>query len=653
MANNNLDNLNLNDDTRTGESGVSNQLYEKLLLKEEKERAASAEDSDQPMRLDDAARVKVLSPSRLVAKRFFRNKLAMVGLIILIILFAMCFLGPFFYPYKQTQKFTGYKMIEREYAVCGEPTSFLRYFVGVTNKDEVRNYVDTYIAEMESNGGETMYKQNGNTGDIFEVRKLGEDVYLLSRAGGEICRLDRISSKVRSGELPEAWMEPIKTAVTGASRTATSVDTEIDGQKLHIEFPSKLEAVVYGRYPEGDSRNVPGILASKLVFDSHNAGEEVNEEFQVAALTALYEADSFTFDGKQYTIDRSGEEVLIKDEAGSTYAGISKYSIRTREGKDSFDIEFKSTLATEVEKMIDGGLRSATFEYSVPQLNDKGEYDLDDEGKLVLVPETLNIERKEVAGEVRFHVSYNQRTEVWSLYESPSAKHILGTDGDGYDVFARIMYGGRVSLIVGFVVVILETILGVIMGGIAGFFGGWVDTLIMRLVDVFYCIPTMPIMIILASVFDKLKMPPYTRLFWMMVVLGVLGWSGIARLVRGQILSLREQEFMTAAEATGLKISRRIFKHLVPNVMPQLIVSMTMGLGSVILLESTLSYLGLGVKHPLATWGNMINSVSDIEAMKSYTYIWIPVGVLICLAVIAFNFVGDGLRDAFDPKMKR
>ena len=148
-------------------------------------------------------------------------------------------------------------------------------------------------------------------------------------------------------------------------------------------------------------------------------------------------------------------------------------------------------------------------------------------------------------------------------------------------------------------------------------------------------------------------MPPYNRLFWMMVVLGILGWSGIARLVRGQILSLREQEFMIAAEATGLKTSRRIFKHLVPNVMPQLIVSMTMGLGGVILTESSLSYLGLGVKHPLATWGNIINSVSTIDAMKSYTYIWIPVGVLICLTVIAFNFVGDGLRDAFDPKMKR
>jgi peptide/nickel transport system permease protein len=142
-------------------------------------------------------------------------------------------------------------------------------------------------------------------------------------------------------------------------------------------------------------------------------------------------------------------------------------------------------------------------------------------------------------------------------------------------------------------------------------------------------------------------------MIYLMLILGFLGWAGVARLVRGQILSLREQEFMTATEACGIAPSRRIFRHLIPNVMPQLIVSMTMGLGSVILLESTLSYLGLGVKHPLATWGNIINSVSSIEAMKSYVYIWVPVGILICLAVIAFNFVGDGLRDAFDPKMKR
>ena len=163
----------------------------------------------------------------------------------------------------------------------------------------------------------------------------------------------------------------------------------------------------------------------------------------------------------------------------------------------------------------------------------------------------------------------------------------------------------------------------------------------------------LPILIILGAIFDDQKLNSYVRLMWMMAVLGFLGWAGVARLVRGQILSLREQEFMTAAEATGLSTTRRIFRHLVPNVIPQLIVNATMGLGSVIIYESTLSFLGLGVKHPLATWGTMINSVtSSNENMVRYAYIWIPVGLLICLTVIAFNFVGDGLRDAFDPKMK-
>lgn len=164
----------------------------------------------------------------------------------------------------------------------------------------------------------------------------------------------------------------------------------------------------------------------------------------------------------------------------------------------------------------------------------------------------------------------------------------------------------------------------------------------------------MPILIILGAFFDSLRLSSYMRLVWMMAVLGFLGWAGVARLVRGQILSLREQEFMTAAEATGISTSRRIFRHLIPNVMPQLIVNATMGLGSVIITESTLSFLGLGVKHPLATWGNMINSVTgSSESMLKYTYIWVPVGLLICLTVVAFNFVGDGLRDAFDPKMKQ
>ena len=221
------------------------------------------------------------------------------------------------------------------------------------------------------------------------------------------------------------------------------------------------------------------------------------------------------------------------------------------------------------------------------------------------------------------------------------------------DMLTRIMYGGRVSLVIGFIVVIIQTLLGVVLGGVAGYFGGWVDNLIMRLVDIFYCIPNMPIIIILGAAMDGMRVDPTVRMLLLMLLLGFLGWAGIARLVRGQILSLREQEFMTATEATGIRTTNRIFKHLIPNVIPQLIVNCTMALGSTIITESSLSFLGLGVKFPFASWGNIINDVNDTYVLTTYWFIWIPAGICLLLTVLAFNILGDGLRDAFDPKMKR
>ena len=238
-------------------------------------------------------------------------------------------------------------------------------------------------------------------------------------------------------------------------------------------------------------------------------------------------------------------------------------------------------------------------------------------------------------------------------YADSSASHPLGTDEKGMDVFIRLMYGGRVSLTLGFVVVILETIIGIIMGGLAGYFGGKVDQLIMRLVDILNCIPTLPILLIASVVIDSWDIEAGMRIYYLMGIMTIFGWSGIARMVRGQILYLREQEFIVACEVMGIPTSRRIFKHLVPNIMPQLIVSMTLGLGSIILYESTLSYLGLGIPLPYAAWGTMISSSTDPITMASYPNLWVPAGILIVIAVLAFNFVGDGLRDAMDPKSKR
>lgn len=235
----------------------------------------------------------------------------------------------------------------------------------------------------------------------------------------------------------------------------------------------------------------------------------------------------------------------------------------------------------------------------------------------------------------------------------PSLAHPLGTNESGHDVLTRLMYGGRISLMVGFVVVIVEMVLGVTMGGIAGYYGGKVDMVIMRLVEMFVSIPFIPLMLIISSLLISLKVSPQDKIYYTMFIMGIIYWAGVARMVRGQILSLREMEYMQAAEATGIRTSRKIFRHLVPNVMPVIIVMATMDLGGVILMESTMSFLGIGVGMPYASWGNMVQSVNDNVIMRNFMNIWVPPGLCILLVVLAFNFVGDGLRDAFDPKMKR
>ena len=308
------------------------------------------------------------------------------------------------------------------------------------------------------------------------------------------------------------------------------------------------------------------------------------------------------------------------------------------------------------------------FSFLGPLFSPYGETEIDyetDRMNVVVTEFTYEVPVYDEYGNVKTDANGEIIYEVYTVYQMdktpkkvddhalPSAEHWLGTDADGMDVLTRIMYGGRISLTISFIVVFMEVILGVIFGGLAGYFAGWVDTVIMRVVDIFNCLPTLPLMLIIGAILDALKVPANVRIYYMMAFLTFFGWTGIARMVRGQILSLREQEFMVSATARGLSTPRKIFRHLIPNVMPQLIVSMTLGLGSVILSEATLSYLNLGVPKPYAAWGGMIGDIKDPIILQNYPNLWMPAGLCIVLAVLAFNFVGDGLRDAFDPKSKR
>jgi peptide/nickel transport system permease protein len=240
-----------------------------------------------------------------------------------------------------------------------------------------------------------------------------------------------------------------------------------------------------------------------------------------------------------------------------------------------------------------------------------------------------------------------------NFFAKPDKNHPMGTDKNARDVLARLMVGGRISLAISFLSVFAITLLGVIFGGISGYFGGAIDNVIMRICDILMCLPGFPILLIVGTLVEAAGIDLQYRIYYLMGFLTLISWSGTARLVRGQILSLREQEYMVAAEAMGYSTGRKIFKHLVPNVMPQLIVQMTLSLGSMILYEASLSYLGLGAPEEYAAWGTMINSANDVNILQNYFNIWGPPGICIIIAVLGFNFVGDGLRDALDPKMRR
>ena len=280
-----------------------------------------------------------------------------------------------------------------------------------------------------------------------------------------------------------------------------------------------------------------------------------------------------------------------------------------------------------------------------------GETTQDKSGKVEYTqqPITVTVDGKEVT----FYQVVETENTINSLAK-PDGNHLLGTDKDGRDVFTRLMYGGRISLTVSFIAVFAITIFGVVLGGISGYFGGAVDGVIMRICDILMCLPGFPILLIIGTLLDSMGVPSQLRIYYLMAYLTLFSWPGTARLVRGQILSLREQEYMVAAEAMGYSTSRKIFKHLVPNVMPQLIVSMTLSLGSMILYEASLSYLNMGVRAPYAAWGTMINIVAEDQyILENFFNVWGPPGLCIILAVLGFNFVGDGLRDALDPKMRR
>jgi len=233
---------------------------------------------------------------------------------------------------------------------------------------------------------------------------------------------------------------------------------------------------------------------------------------------------------------------------------------------------------------------------------------------------------------------------ITSRYLPPSSDHWLGTDKFGRDILSRTLYGARISLSIGFVAVGISITLGTLIGALAGYFGGWVDAVLMRFTDMMLAFPRLVLLIVVIAVFES------PSIWLVVVVLGLTGWMATSRIVRGEVLSLREREFVQAARALGMGDTRIILRHVIPNTMAPVIVSATLGIGLTILTEASLSFLGLGVQPPTPSWGNMVADGRD--ALTEAWWIATFPGLAIVLTVVAFNLLGDGLRDALDPRLR-
>ena len=225
----------------------------------------------------------------------------------------------------------------------------------------------------------------------------------------------------------------------------------------------------------------------------------------------------------------------------------------------------------------------------------------------------------------------------------PSMAHPLGTDDLGREVLVRMLYGARISLLVGFVAVGISTIIGIILGSLAGYYGGWIDALVMRFVDIMLCFPTFFLILAVIAFLDP-------SIWNIMIVIGLTSWMGVARLIRAEFLSLRQRDFVLAAQALGASDLRLIFRHILPNAMSPVLVSATLGVAGAILTESALSFLGIGVQPPTPSWGNML--IIGKQTLGSAWWLSVFPGLAILITVLGYNLLGEGIRDALDPRLK-
>ena len=575
------------------------------------------------------------SPGRLIAKNFLHNKLGMIGLIVFLIIFVFVMVGPYFYEldlsyHDNTQLNVppGKNMMSIPDAMKGKVADIspgTTYGVGVDTDGKVYTW------------GYTKYT------DSIDLKNIPEEVRntkIVNVAAG----YDHIVALDENGGI-YVWGN---TRLFQDSIPDDLVMAKAYGKNLgikQIEASNQFSAAVTedGHLYVWGNANVADIKVKK---------EYQGNIEKVALTTRAYIA-------------------LTKDGA-VVYSGFQKDNalVRIPDGLSSgvVDIAASSNAVAAVKE--DGTVvvwgNATNGEANVPEFESKpvelygGRYHftaLMDDGEVISwgdnthgqadVPASVNdneIETVYAGFYQNYAITSTGDVETWGL-----DGYYCGTDALGRDVLNRIVNGGKVTMTVGAISVIIELIIGIILGGLAGYFGGWVDNIIMRISEVVGGLPFLPFAMILSAIIGT-RISTEQRMYLIMVVLGILSWPGICHLIRAQILSQREQEYVTAAQALGVREKSIIFRHIIPNVMSLILVNATLSFATCMLTESSLSYMGFGIAEPTPTWGNMLTGANNSIVIQQYWWRWVFPAAIFGICTICINLIGDALRDAVDPK---
>lgn len=603
---------------------------------------------------------EIVSPGRQIARGFFERKLAVFALGVVIVMFLIVFIGPLFMPkYKDSYTEITQKSVPPNFRMLSVPKelqsdikmidSYGSFTVGLSNAGkvyvwgatkigttgiDVKNIpekvlntkivmvaagIDHIIAIGEDGivygWGNNRFGQYAVTGDMLNnpnIATLPEEL-----TSGEL-EIDNIKKLTCGFQCSAILMNDSTLYIWGNRNAYANIDKFIDNDNLKdigftlnyvLGVPSKGNVVFTGT--RGLFDQVRANISGRAVkIDDYLDGRTIESITTTTQNFCLQLSDGSVCFAGDFALDSTLMPELSEGEyftdltAGSYhYCGITNLGNVYAWGGDHFGQAQEPEQAQGASAVYSGAFQN---------------YAIDGEGHLLA---------------------------KWGL-----RGYLFGTDPYGADIFERIINGGRMTMTIGAVAVIISSVIGIIVGSLAGYFGGKVDLVLMRVTEIFAAIPFLPFALILSAVMSQMTLSEDMRIFIIMCILGVLTWSGLARLVRGQVLVVRESEYVISAKAMGVKEGKIAFKHILPNVFSVILVTLTLDFAGCMLTESSLSYLGFGVTYPRPTWGNMLNGANNATIIKNFWWQWVFASIFLAATTICINIIGDTLRDVMDPK---